>query len=412
MVLAVLAVPSLLVAQAAAVPPPSSSTTSTTPPQPPGIAGDTVRVYQTRELSSAARQATIAAAAAVGGRAAVFEGGTIGISRVMRGGTIVQAARPGYRFPASMSGVSVADARSLYGFTIARALAHGEVVMSKRSADRRGARIGDTVSLVGWNNGVRRVRLGAISDALHSEVLVSVSLAQRLGVNRDSFVLIWGFEDREAILSALAERSAALGRHRALGSWMNDPADDTLSSEGLKEELGEFAITGDRSIRVDPAWTKANLTTVRWRVGNRTVSKVCHRVVAAASEAVFDHITDAGLDGYIDVEVTRSSGGCFLARVVRSIGSTSGRNLSTHTWGAAIDINTKANCLGCKPVIACEIVQIFRSHGFAWGGNFLTPDGMHFEWVGEARDQTPTRPGEYCPSPAAVPSTTSPPLPG
>ncbi len=31
-------------------------------------------------------------------------------------------------------------------------------------------------------------------------------------------------------------------------------------------------------------------------------------------------------------------------------------------------------------------MRIFRRHGFAWGGNFLTPDGMHFEWVGERRD--------------------------
>ena len=32
-------------------------------------------------------------------------------------------------------------------------------------------------------------------------------------------------------------------------------------------------------------------------------------------------------------------------------------------------------------------MRIFRKHGFAWGGNFLIPDGMHFEWVGERRRQ-------------------------
>ena len=35
----------------------------------------------------------------------------------------------------------------------------------------------------------------------------------------------------------------------------------------------------------------------------------------------------------------------------------------------------------------CTVVQILRKYGFAWGGNFLTPDGMHIEWVGERRDQ-------------------------
>ena len=42
-------------------------------------------------------------------------------------------------------------------------------------------------------------------------------------------------------------------------------------------------------------------------------------------------------------------------------------------------------------------MRIFRKHDFAWGGNFLTPDGMHFEWVGEPRDQL-QYPSTYCPN--------------
>ena len=65
--------------------------------------------------------------------------------------------------------------------------------------------------------------------------------------------------------------------------------------------------------------------------------------------------------------------------------------------GQALDTNTVANCQGCVPKMDCRIVRIFRKHNFAWGGNFINPDGMHFEWVGEPRN-TYQYPSRYCPN--------------
>ena len=69
---------------------------------------------------------------------------------------------------------------------------------------------------------------------------------------------------------------------------------------------------------------------------------------------------------------------------------------SFHEYGAAIDINPETNpycgngqvvgnaAYCSKPDMPKELVKIFKSHGFYWGGDFRSvKDYMHFEWHGE-----------------------------
>ena len=53
---------------------------------------------------------------------------------------------------------------------------------------------------------------------------------------------------------------------------------------------------------------------------------------------------------------------------------------SNHAYGAAVDINAPENPYGAAPTMDPRIVRIFEAHGFLWGGDFLIPDGMHFEY--------------------------------
>jgi hypothetical protein len=67
-------------------------------------------------------------------------------------------------------------------------------------------------------------------------------------------------------------------------------------------------------------------------------------------------------------------------------------NLSVHSFGAAIDLNTKfadywvwsGGTPGRVPVYnnkyPMEIVEIFERHGFIWGGRWYHYDTMHFEY--------------------------------
>jgi len=75
--------------------------------------------------------------------------------------------------------------------------------------------------------------------------------------------------------------------------------------------------------------------------------------------------------------------------------STSGKNdlcssgcvLSAHSFGIAVDINWDENCNGCSNyTMPMEIVDIFESYGFRWGGRYKSVfgskiDPMHFEYM-------------------------------
>ena len=61
-----------------------------------------------------------------------------------------------------------------------------------------------------------------------------------------------------------------------------------------------------------------------------------------------------------------------------------GQNLSWHTCGAAIDLNPTQNRYGSHGHMDQRIIDAFTRHGFVWGGTFLIPDPMHFEYVGTA----------------------------
>lgn len=66
--------------------------------------------------------------------------------------------------------------------------------------------------------------------------------------------------------------------------------------------------------------------------------------------------------------------GCFCIRTKRK-----SKSLSLHSWGVAFDINAIWNKMGKSPTMSQELVNCFTGNGFDWGGNWKTPDGMHFQ---------------------------------
>jgi len=135
-------------------------------------------------------------------------------------------------------------------------------------------------------------------------------------------------------------------------------------------------------ITVDPAWVSKHIVAVAVpQLGGRKVH--VHRDVAQPLLALFAAWEDAGVLS----DVTKFAG-CWVARFKRGKAGGTEKDLSNHSWGSAIDVNPQQNWLGKTPAAEGEpgsvlrLVPIAEANGWAWGGRWKTPDGMHFEYVG------------------------------
>jgi len=229
---------------------------------------------------------------------------------------------------------------------------------------------------------------------------VSDDVADRLGVTGTSRIVLWGFTSRTAIDEALsaAELSTATDI-RVSRSWDTPNPDSTLGMARTKAALGEFEyrVTSSGAVVLDNEWSDANISR-DGPIGRLNLRSGCHVTVRRALQNAIDELIGAGLEDTLNYVDANRAGGCFVPRFNRRTPSSAIGFLSRHTWGMAVDTNTVGSCQGCDPPdMDCRTVQIFRRHGFAWGGNFLRPDGMHYEWVGEARDQI-SYPSRFCPN--------------
>ena len=250
----------------------------------------------------------------------------------------------------------------------------GEVLLSETSAKLRG-----DVTSVTLESGRYEVA-GVISDsgANGYEMVVSGPAPAA-----------WDIVDRFALVHAGHERSRervkttlkrALGpgqvlRVRAKGETPYLRYGDAVMPQAIiKESFGEFAARplSDGTVAIDPRWAERNVIRSRVPILGEIV---CHRALFPQLEDALREIRRKGLSFLID---TAQFGGCYGPRF---IGRVPGGRLSHHAWGIAIDINAADNAFGTRPDLDRRLVAVMERFGFTWGGRWLVPDGMHFEWV-------------------------------
>jgi hypothetical protein len=365
--------------------------------------GDLVSIYNFGVLQPAMADAAISAAAEAGGWGVVGRGFGIGLVRVTRGGVAVhEAPAPaGYwTFPMSVTALPIESIGVAMGRDVSSIVASNMIVIGQTSATLLGAQAGDILDLVAADGSIAQFLVGRVAPDAEvggAEIVMSTSQADLLGATLPTSVLIYGQFDRARLDAGMAARGLSTDPNiRVRRSWDAFDPDTTISLAKTKTLLGELAyhVNAAGDVSVDGAWQAAYIPNREpYPTG---IVAACNITIKSDLAAALQEVVDSGLAGYIDVTNVNTFGGCFGPRFTRIAGTQLG-TLSRHTWGQPIDMNTATNCQGCAPKMDCRIVRIFRKHGFAWGGNFVLSDGMHFEWVGDPRNnyQYPSR---YCPN--------------
>lgn len=153
-------------------------------------------------------------------------------------------------------------------------------------------------------------------------------------------------------------------------------AHSTSPQARFKEVFGEFAArpNTDGTVEIDPRWVAANIVERQVPILGEVQ---CHRDLFFQLRVALNQIRTEGNARHVKAE---QFAGCFSPRF---IGRDPNGRLSAHAWGAALDINAAGNPLGQPPTKHEGIVGAFMGAGFNWGGEWLIPDGMHFEWARE-----------------------------
>jgi hypothetical protein len=368
------------------------------------LAAEVVTIFNSGPLREDVADRAVAAARASGASIAFGRAASVGMVALRRGAAPVQVPQQGFAYPMGTTVLTPDLIARTMGREISALLGPDTAVMGALTAGLRGAQAGDVMDLVSGNGSIVPITVAAVVDddvIGGTELLIVPAAADRLGITSLNRAVLWGFPSQASIDAAMAATGLVSTSIRIRRSW--DPADpdNTIGMARTKAALGEFSyrVNANGSVSVDDTWRSRYITS--GGISGLSLQTGCHSTVRVALQAAMDEVTARGLRGTINFSDANTAGGCFLARFNRLTPDSSLGFLSRHSWGMAVDTNTVGSCQGCAPPDfatipgGCQTVQIFRKHGFAWGGNFLTPDGMHFEWVGEPRDQL-SYPSRFC----------------
>lgn len=293
-------------------------------------------------------------------------------------GSRLDAPRPGFAIPLE---VAIVQPQEYARFVppserdVVLGLGSGEALLARTESEIRGSGAGLQLGL-----GDRNLRVsGVVSDvATNGYEALFTGRPPAFWTHADRFVLIHLRDARaRAAVTKRLEGLLAPGRMLRVRSQKETPflryGDAVQPQMIVKKSFGEFAARPlpDGRIVEDPRWVSQSIRTARVPLLGPVT---CHRAIFPQLRAALGELRAEGL-GYL---VDRSQfAGCYNPRFIDRV---SGGRLSHHAWGIAVDLNLRDNPFGMRPHQDRRLVQKLEEWGFTWGGRWLVPDGMHFEW--------------------------------
>lgn len=249
-------------------------------------------------------------------------------------------------------------------------VAAGQLVASHAIAKKLHLALGHDVTLRATRPAT--VRLGGLATTgiPGTDLVVDLTVGRLLGITAYKGVLLSAGKVDPATLASRARRAA--GRDADV-DLLSTPATDPvafLTGSSAARAFGAFSYRyyPDGTIEPDARWVRQNIVTARVPILGLVT---CHRLMIPQLRGALEDVVEAGLASKI-----HTYNGCYVPRFIERDPS---HAVSLHTWGIAIDLDSASNGRGSRGTMDPQVVQIFKSWGFRWGGDWTWTDPMHFE---------------------------------
>jgi hypothetical protein len=301
-------------------------------------------------------------------------------------GSIVDRPAPPYMIPIDAAAIDPTGYAAMLApearATVAE-LRPGEGLLGETSAKLRELGPGGRMEFQG---GFQVTIVGVLPDEQvgAAELVVDRATGAAIGIEQERYLLLLPAPDRHPTAGGLRERLIRLlppdllyrtAQVRAPGQARYlRMGDAVLPPSIIKARFGEWSGYPDPAdpgaIQIDPRWVDKKIVTTTVPVLGEVT---CHRKLIPQLRGAMEELEQDGLAATI-----HAFAGCFAARNV--LGSPSA-SISHHSWGIAIDVNADTNPFARPPSQDAQLVALMERWGFTWGGEWIVPDGMHFEYL-------------------------------